>query len=96
MLTAVFLMAWGGLSLGLAVDTRADMAALLSAPNRLAGTEAGWKAGDHILGQLKGLRGEVFVQRFWFPQEIATDCRLRFGGKELELKPVRANGLQPS
>jgi len=95
-LTALFSMAWGGVLPLCAQDSRADMTALLSAPNRLAGTEAGWKAGDHILGQLKGLGGEAFVQRFWFPQETATDCRLRFGGAELQLKPLRANGLQPS
>jgi hypothetical protein len=85
-LTALFSMAWGGVLPLCAQDSRADMTALLSAPNRLAGTEAGWKAGDHILGQLKALGGEVFVQRFWFPQETATDCRLRFGGAELQLK----------
>jgi len=93
----VLLLAWAQSPLLVAEEAfRADTAALLQAPHRLAGTEAGWKAGDYLLNQLKGLRGEVFVQRFWFPQEITGDCRLSFGGKELGLSPLRANGLQPS
>jgi hypothetical protein len=74
----------------------AAVAALTRAPHRLAGTPEGAAAGDFLERELRALKGEVFVQRFTFPQQDLGECHLEFGGKKLPLLPLAPNGLQAS
>ncbi len=70
--------------------------ALTATPHRLAGTPEARRAGDYIEAELRRLDGQLLVQRFSFPQEIAETCELRLPTGVIELGPMRANGLQPS
>ncbi|MCC7517736.1 MAG: FtsX-like permease family protein [Verrucomicrobiae bacterium] len=73
-----------------------NVATLTRAPHRLAGTPEGRAAGDFIERELRKMKGEVFVQRFTFPQQQLRECFVEFDGKRLPLLPLSANGLQAS
>jgi len=73
-----------------------DVQALTATPHRMAGTAEGERAGNDIETELRKLPGEVFVQRFSFPQQITTTCELRTATGIIPLQPLAANGLQPS
>lgn len=71
-----------------------DVQSLLAAPHRLAGSEAGRRAGDYLKAQLQGLPGKLLTQSFRFPQEIVAVCELRSDGRVIPLLPLKADGLQ--
>ena len=74
----------------------ATVSALTRTPHRLAGTLEGIAAGNFIERELRQAKGEVFIQRFSFPQQEARECFIEFAGKKLPLLPLSANGLQAS
>ena len=73
----------------------AHLKALTADAHRLAGTPEEARAGDYIEGQLKALKGQVFTQRFTFPQQVVDQCELRLSSDAVvPLQPLAANGVQ--
>ncbi len=78
-----------------------DCEALTRDPHRLAGTEAGARAGDYVLSRLEALGiNQIVVQPFPVAQTRIDRCELVVGpgetGRRLDLLPAHANGIAPS
>ncbi len=76
----------------------ADIEALTRHAHRLAGTDAYEAAAGHVEERLREIGiPQVLVQTFDLPQTVVRHCELRStdGALELQLEPMRPNGIRP-
>jgi len=79
-----------------AAQFRAHYQALTRDAHRLSGTPEAGRAAAYIEAELRKLPGRFLSQRFVLPQQIVTVCELRAAAGRVPLRPLFANGMQPS